>query len=831
LAVLNDTLNNNQNGYKATAIMIKKSFSFIIFLLLVNVFNIFSQNKAILTGTITDTTGSPIIMANIAIQGTRLGTYTDKNGKYTLEVPQSQNLIVVFTCIGYKAKFDSINTLNNNTLDINKELDIAYERLDEVQINARYENSGTIQRINNKSFEMVPNTSGNIETLLKTMPGVSSSNEMSSQYSVRGGSFDENLIYVNDVEIYRPFLVRSGQQEGLSFINPDLVGSLKFSAGGFDASYGDKMSSVLDVTYRKPMSNAGSVSASLLGQTFHYEGVTNDKKLKYLFGIRNKTSQYLLSSMDTKGEYSPKFVDAQTYISYDLFPSLELSFLGNYSQNDYYFVPQNRTTEFGTFQLPLQLQIYYEGKESDKFHNGMGSLAANYHPNENLSLKIITTAYQSSESETFDILGQYWINELSKGSGNDTAINLAVGSFLNHARNYMDVSIINVSHVGTYTSGENKLKWGLTSQQERIDDKLKEWDYVDSAGYSVPSSTSAIVLSQYASAKNKLTSQRFFGYIQYSYEYETVNSNKLYFTGGVRGNYWDVNNEFIFSPRASFSIKPNWEHDFLIYISTGFYHQPVFYKEMRNREGELNTDIKAQKSYHFVLGTDYQFKAWDRPFKLTTEMYYKYFNDLIPYKVENIRTQYDGNNKAIGYATGIDIKVNGEFVPGTESWVSLSLMRAYEAIKSENGNLQHPGYFPMPSDQLVNFSLFFQDYLPHNPSYKVHLSMHYGTGLLAAVPKTERYDQNYRMPAYQRVDIGFSKQLKSTEQRLGPSNPFRFLKDAWISAEIFNLLGNRNTMSYLWLKTVTNEDNMQGQFAVPNYLTSRRFNVKLSISF
>jgi hypothetical protein len=658
-------------------------------------------------------------------------------------------------------------------------------------------------------------------------------------------------VYVNDIEIYRPVLIRSGQQEGLSFVNPDMVGSLKFSAGGFDATYGDKMSSVLDITYKKPTENTGTFSASFLGGNLHYEGISKNKKFRHLTGIRYKTTQYILSGMDTKGEYKPSFLDAQTNLSYDLLPKLEISFLGNFGQNKYDFLPDTREVQFGTFQTPLKAEIFYEGKEADKYQTGMGAITLNYHVDEKLYLKFISSTYSNRESETFDLLGEYNINQVDKSTGKDSSLKIGVGGFLNHARNFLDINIFTYSHIGFYQSGPSKLKWGITYQNEIVKDRLNEWEMIDSAGYLwIPRSmrdtikNGQIELLNKSFSNNNLNTFRIMGFIQHTLELSPGNE-KIYINTGIRTHYWSLNGQNVINPRFSISYKPSWKTNLLLYVSTGYYNQPAFYKELRNPQGIINKNIKAQNATSYVIGGDYVFYSLSRPFKITTEMYYKNLKNLIPYRVDNVRSIYAGENLSNGYAKGIDIKLNGEFVKGTESWFSFSLLETREDIKNDSyekytfnkttkkydTTLVFPGFYPRPTDQLVNFSLYFQDYVPRFPTYKVNLSIHYGSSLPITYPLSNRWaDVEKLLPSYKRVDLGLTKVLK-TEETKSKYALLNYFKEMYISAEIFNLIGISNTVSYMWIKTFTEEDGIPGYFAVPNYLTSRRLNIKLTATF
>lgn len=814
-----------------------KHFTIISYLLFSSLTLSFSQQNANISGKITDQSGAAVFMANVSVWGRSIGVSTSITGHYNLNIPSQIPLKIIISCIGYLPDTINITANPGQKIELNRSISVYIKDIAEVSVTARPDLAGNLQRIDAQALKSLPNSSGNVESLIKTLAGVSSNNELSSQYSVRGGSYDENLIYVNDIEIYRPQLVRSGQQEGLSFVNSDMIQSIKFSAGGFESSYGDKMASVLDITYKKPVETAGTFSASLLSSTFHLEGTSKNKKFTYLTGIRYKTNKYLLGSLDTKGEYQPNFVDFQSLFTYDITSKLEASFLGYYSSNQYNFIPEDRETKFGTYDRPISVRIFYDGGEYDKFSTGLGAFTLNYKVNSDLSLKLIGSAFRTNENETFDIEGAYWTNEVGDNQTNKDSIpKYNYGTYLNHARNRLIADVYSFSHKGSWLINHNKIKWGITYQKEIIEDRVREWDMIDSAEYSIPYNPQQTALFNSIRSNNSLNSNRFHGFIQDTREFY-IGEDILYINAGLRANYWDLNKEMNWSPRASVSYKPANLINYLFYLSSGFYNQPAFYREMRNAQGTLNTQLKSQKSLHYVLGSEHSFVALDRPFKLTTELYYKDLWDLVPYKVENVRMQYQAQNSATGYTTGIDIKLNGEFVKGAESWASISIMRSRENIKGDyyvdnQGELQSIGYYPRPTDQLINFNLFFQDYLPNNPSYKVHLTLAYGSALPVSLPKSERYDKTFRMPSYQRIDIGFSKLLKDETQVLSnPYNPLRYCKSAWIAAEIFNLLDFNNTNSYLWLKTVSDDSGLSGFLAVPNHLTGRRLNVKLILTF
>jgi hypothetical protein len=719
---------------------------------------------------------------------------------------------------------DSVFAAAEESVSKNISMPASDLQLAEITVAEQRRRGGNITRIDPQLAQLLPDAAtGAVETLIKTLPGVSSNNELSSQYTVRGGNFDENLVYVNDIEIYRPFLIRAGQQEGMSFINSDMVSTIEFSAGGFDAKYGDKMSSVLDIKYRKPSDFRGSASAGLLGATAHFEDVTLKGRLSHISGIRYKTNRYLLGSLDEKGEYDPQFLDFQTYITYQFSEKFNVSFLGNIAQNQYEFIPQTRRTTFGTWDTPLNTTIYFEGQEVDDFKTYLGALSANYHPNINLNLKFIASAYYATEEETYDILGQYFLNQLERDLSSeefgDSVLNLGVGSFLNHARNYLDATVYSFSHRGAFDAESHLLNWGVKFQHESIEHKINEWIYRDSTGYSLPYSDEKVLLFYTLNSKNNLNSNRITGFIQDTYEI-AMSDGDLYLTGGIRFNYWDFNNELLVSPRVSLNYYPEWKNKVSFSLSGGMYHQSPFFKELMNRRGGIVPDIKAQRSYQVVAGADYLFTAWDRPFRFSSEAYYKYMNRLIPYQVDNVRIRYLADLEANGFATGIDMKINGEFVSGVQSWASLSFMTTREDI-ADDGH----GSIPRPTDQWMNFSLFFQDYLPGNPSYKMQLSGFYGARLPTGPPNSERYQDVFRMPPYRRIDLGFSKVIISAAN---PSSQkfLRHINDLWISLEVFNLLNINNTISYFWVTS-----NYGDMFAVPNYLTRRKVNLKLTVKF
>jgi hypothetical protein len=812
-----------------------------------------AQQMATIHGQVLDSLGRPVELMNVAAIGEPYGTYTDAQGRYRLDIPANVQHQVVFSHLNYYQKKYAVTLLPGSDRELNVRLTSKLNELDAAEIIDERFRGTTMQRIDPRMALEIPTSGGGIEALLKTLPGVSSNNEMSSQYNVRGGNYDENLVYVNDVEIYRPFLVRSGQQEGLSFVNPDMVESLRFSAGGFEARYGDKMSSVLDVTYRRPDKFTATVMGSLLGASVHAEGASKNKKFTAIGGFRYRSNRYVLSSLDTDGQYFPVFMDGQALLSYDISEKLNLSVLGYYSSNKYRFVPVNRETDFGTISEALRFTVYFDGQEVNTFETGTGALIATYKARKDLTLKFISSYFRSNESETFDVQGQYWLGVLDNDLGSDNlgevAYNRGIGTFLNHGRNYLNIDVWNASHRGKWIHPKHVLEWGAKYQIENAHDRLSEWNMVDSAGYTIPqnASTNEIILKETLRTEINLFSHRIDGYVQNNFLFSDTSRHNL--NVGARFNWWSVNNQLVGGPRATYSYKPDWKKaDMLFRLSGGMYWQPPFYRELRNLNGELNRDIKAQLSVHAVLGADYNFWAWGRPFKLVAEAYYKYLDNIIPYEIDNVRIRYYATNNARGYATGLDLRVNGEFVKGIESWASVSVMTVQEDLKDDfyydyynaagekivNGvtvdNVaadsvkREPGYIPRPTDQRVNFALYFQDYVPKVPQLKVHLNLVFGTGMPFGPPSYNRYQDTLRIPPYRRVDIGFSYMLKGEKRKLGPKNPFRHFKSIWLSAEVFNLLGINNTLSYLWIADITGR-----QYAVPNYLTTRQLNVKLVI--
>lgn len=843
------------------------SFKIIVLFFLCFVFNAntLSSQNAIIYGNIIDNKNKAIELVNVAVLNTSLGTSTDVKGNYRLVVPAGTKLKIIFSRVGYQTQDIEIELESGQSRRINIEMAQRESNLPAITVVATQSNREGMQRMDPRIVVSIPSPSGNFEQMLKLLGmGVSGGSELSSAYSVRGGNFDENLVYVNDVEIYRPFLVRSGQQEGLSFINSELVSSVLFSSGGFDASYGDKSASVLDVQYKRPTKFASTVSASLLGSNAHVEGISLDSNLRYLFGVRYKSSQYVLNSLEVKGDYKPSFFDYQSYITYDLTKKTELAWLSYGSQNTYRLIPETRETSYGTINEAYRLTIHFSGQEVDKFSLFKNALLLTHKPNDKLQLKFILSGFVSQEQETFDILGQYWLGRLETDFGKpgfgEVAENRGVGGFLNHARNYLSASVVNLEHKGKYFSNVANISWGIKAQYEYIQDKIDEWTFLDSSSFSLPKPKDSVgyinpslqayqnlYLSDTLFSEVSLKSMRYSGFVMANRTY-IIDSNIVNVNVGLRANYWDMNSQFLLIPRATLSLNPKRTSNVLYRLAGGLYYQPPFYRELRNLDGSINTNIQAQKSTHLIAGVDIDMNIWNRPFKFSSELYYKHLDNLIPYIIDNVRIKYLPEFKSKGYVRGIDFKINGEFVPGIESWANLSIMQTEEDIIGDrkviylnsdgeqifagytfnnivtDSLVTFPGFIARPTDQRVNFSLFFQDYFPNNPTFKMHLGLYFGTGVPFGPPTKDKYKHVFRMPPYRRVDVGFSKQFISEGgNRVKWLN---FVNNAWVSVEVFNLLQISNTISYVWIQDVTGR-----QYAVPNYLTSRQINFKVNANF
>lgn len=786
-----------------------------------------AQNNITISGLVTDENGAPIELATVHIEKQLVGTITNLKGEYTISARSEDSVVVVFSMIGYNTR-KRVLKKPQGKIRLNVMLPNTGYELGEVTVTESKRQTGSIQSLQIDKAKLMPDASGgSIEAFIATQAGVSSNNELSSQYNVRGGSFDENIVYVNGIEVYRPLLIRSGQQEGLSFINPDMVENVGFSAGGFEAKYGDKMASVLDITYKKPKEFEASASMSLLGASGYVGFAT--KNFSMTSGIRYKTSRYLLGTLDVKGEYDPNYIDYQTYMNWHPSKRFEIGFIGNFSQNSYNFIPSDRTTKFGTMETAKEFKVYFDGAERDLFRTFFGSIEAKYNINEHNSLSFLASAFKTNEQETYDIQGQYWLSDLDETEEGSTPENgegstSGVGTYLEHARNYLTAKVQSYSLLGKHKINANEIMWGLELKHEAIDEKMREWEVRDSAGYSLPHLPDRVSLIYNLNSKHNISSNRFSFYAQDTYK---LNSEIGLFTfnAGIRGSYWGFNREFIFSPRVSVGFIPKFNEDFTFRLASGVYYQAPFYKEFRdtttvngNTEVELNRDIKSQRSIHFVLAADYKFRAMNRPFKVTAEVYYKKLDNLIPYNVDNVRISYYGKNMAKGYATGIDFKLFGEFVKGTDSWITFSLMKTEECI---NGK-----WIPRPTDQRYNLSLYFTDYFTKNDRWKLSLKGSLADGLPFGPPHAGREKAVFRTPAYKRIDIGMSYRLLDNEDGRNYKRIAKPFRNIWLGIDCFNLLGINNVNSYYWVTDV-----YDNQFAVPNYLTSRQINVRLLFEF
>lgn len=766
----------------------------------------------VLQGTVVDEEKNPIELASVVVVNQKVMKMTNLLGKFKLTLKSSDSVVVSFSMVGYQTRKRVFKRPRGT---INVEVMLPNIELGEVVVSSIKRQTGQTQQLDVKNSKNMPSVNGNgVEELIATQAGVSTHNELSSQYNVRGGSFDENSVYINNVEIYRPLLIRSGQQEGLSIINPDMVESIGFSAGGFEAKYGDKMSSALDITYRRPKKFEASAAASLLGGS-GYIGFSNSK-FAMSTGIRYKTNKYLLGSLDTNGEYDPKFLDYQTYMSWTPNKRWTVDFIGNISDNHYDFTPTDRETKFGTFSDVKEFKVYFDGWEKDLFRTYFGTLNITRHITDNTSISLLTSAFYTKEQETYDIQGQYWLNQT------ESSDNLGVGTYMEHARNYLKANVESFKLMLDHKIKAHHFLAGITFKIEHVDENSKEYEMRDSSGYSLPHSANALQLIYTMNSKNTLNSNRFEGFVQDTYKFKG-NDGKTFYTlnYGLRFSHWNFNNESLLSPRISLGIVPAFNENFTFRFATGYYYQAPFYKELRDTTtvngityASLNKNIKSQRSIHFLAGMDYKFKMNDRPYIFTAEAYYKALSNLIPYNVTNVKVVYYGENRCSGHTMGLDLKLYGEFVPGTDSWISLSLMSTKEKLNGQ--------WIPLPSDQRYAVNLFFTDYFPNTDRWKMSLKLCYADGLPFGPPHQGIEHQTFRAPAYRRADIGMSYRALNNENREKRS-PF---KNIWIGADVLNLFGISNVNSYYWITDVSNN-----QYAVPNYLTGRQINCRVLFEF
>lgn len=769
-----------------------------------------------LQGKVADKDNNPIELASVSVLSQGKFTMTNLKGEYSLQLQSADSIVVKYSMLGYKAKTRVLRrpkgkqTLLVQLFDDNQ--------LGEVVVEGSTPQHGTTKELDIKNVKNGPSATGNaVEEMIQSQAGVSTHSELSSQYNVRGGSFDENFVYINNVEVYRPFLVRSGQQEGLSIINPDMVESVGFSTGGFEAKYGDKMSSALDIKYKCPKQTEGSISASMLGASGYFGLAT--KKLTWTNGLRYKTNRYLLGSLETKGEYNPNYLDYQTYLSWKPNNKWQVDFIGNISENHYNFEPEDRETNFGTMENVKSFRVYFDGQEKDLFRTFFGSLGiTRYLKNNKTSISLLASAFSTKEQEKYDIQGQYWLTQT------ETSENLGVGTYMQHSRDYLKANVASVKLMMKHRTRKHNIEGGLTYKIEKIEENSKEYEYRDSAGYSIPHNGEDLHLIYSLRAKNKLNANRFEAYLQDTWHFKSGNDSipTLYTLNyGVRFSRWNFNGESIVSPRVSLSIVPSWNRNITFRAATGLYYQAPFYKELRDTstvngitQATLNSKIKSQRSIHFIGSMDYRFNVMNRPFKFTAEAYYKAMSNLVPYSINNVQVVYYGENRCSGHTMGIDLNLFGEFVPGSDSWVTLSLMDTGMKLNGKS--------IPLPTDQKYAINMFFTDYFPGTTKWKMSMKLAFADGLPFSAPHKELESNDFRAPAYKRVDIGMSYRLLDNNERTKKS----IFKNIWLGVDCLNLFGIDNVNSYYWITDVTNH-----QYAVPNYLTGRQINGKILFEF
>ena len=788
-----------------------------ILLLLATAMYLTAQGQTfVLQGKVTDEKDNPIEFVSVTCARQGKVAFTSLKGNFTLTLNSADSVVIRFSMLGYRAKTKVLRRpRGRQTLRVALYPDVS--TLGEVQVQGQKIQSGQTQELRTKDMKLAPSTGGNaVEELIQSQAGVSTHSELSSQYNVRGGSFDENSVYINNVEVFRPFLVRSGQQEGLSVINPDMVERIGFSTGGFAAKYGDKMSSALDITYRRPKRFEANASASLLGASAYIGFAT--PKIAWANGLRYKTNKYLLGSLQENGEYRPNFLDYQTYLSYTPSKRWQIDFIGNISDSHYNFYPKDRNTAFGTMQNVMNFRVYFDGQEKDLFRTYFGSLSINRIFSPTTRLSLIASAYSTKERETYDIQGQYWLTQT------ESSENMAVGTYFEHARNYLQAHVENVKLMLSSKVKKHDIEAAITLKREHIKENSTEYEMRDSAGYNIPHTGADLYMIYSMRAKNRLDATRTEAYVQDTWRFTSgADSAATLYTlnYGLRMSHWNFNGETILSPRVSVGIIPAFNQNVTLRFATGLYYQAPFFKELRDTTtynnttvAELNRKIKSQRSIHFVAGYDYRFNSMSRPFRFSAEAYYKILQNLIPYSVNNVKVVYYGDNVCSGHAAGIDLKLYGEFVPGTDSWISLSLMNTQMKLNGRS--------MPLPTDQRWAMNLFFTDYFPGTTKWKMALKLAYADGLPFSAPHREMERNSFRAPAYKRADIGMSYRLLDNESR-SKKVPF---KNIWLGIDCLNLLGINNVNSYYWITDVTNQ-----QYAVPNYLTGRMLNGRILFEF
>ncbi|MFC2711203.1 carboxypeptidase-like regulatory domain-containing protein [Hoylesella oralis] len=791
----------------------RKKYSILYIILLLHAICSTAQTFT-LQGKVTDEDQNPVELATVSVLKQGKVTLTSLNGKFSMQLHSADSVVVKFSMIGYKTKTRVLRK-PKGTQNLQIMLYSDNTTLNEVQITGQRIQSGQTQELKKEDMKLAPNASGNgVEALIQSQAGVSTHSELSSQYNVRGGAFDENSVYINNVEIYRPFLVRSGQQEGLSIINPDMVEKIGFSTGGFEAKYGDKMSSALDITYKLPKKFEASVAASLLGASA-YVGFGN-KKFSWSNGIRYKTTKYLLGTLETNGEYKPSFLDYQTYLNYKPNRRWTIDFIGNISDNHYNFEPEDRETKFGTLQNVKSFRVYFDGQEKDLFRTYFGTLGIRRNITDSTSIAVLASAFSTKEQEKYDIQGQYWLTQT------ETSENLGVGTYFLHARNYLKAHVESVKLMLSHKTKKHNFEGAFTFKREHIEEKSVEYEMRDSSGYSIPHTGRDLNMVYSLRARNTLDANRIETYLQDTYRFTNTNSHTFFTLNyGVRISHWSFNKETIISPRLSLGIIPAFNHNVTMRFATGIYYQAPFFKELRDTStvngvtyARLNEKAKSQRSIHFIAGFDYRFYLNQRPFKFTAETYYKALSNLVPYSVNNVKVVYYGDNIGSGHAMGIDLKLYGEFVPGTDSWISLSVMNTRMKLNGKS--------IPLPTDQRYAVNLFFTDYFPGTERWKMSLKLAYADGLPFSAPHKEIENNSFRAPAYKRADIGMSYRLLNNEHKTSNS----IFRNIWLGIDCLNLFGISNVNSYYWITDVTNH-----QYAVPNYLTGRQINARILCEF
>ncbi|MEO9891241.1 TonB-dependent receptor [Aurantibacter sp.] len=799
---------------------------------------------ASITGIVLDEKNEPIAKVNISTSGG--GTFTDENGFYLLNIIADKETSITFSFLGLKNIVVENLILNTNEIfEFNPIMKANAIQVDGVTVTPTGEkNVEGVTTVPPKLVRRIPGANAGVENILKLLPGVSSNNELSTQYSVRGGNYDENLVYINEIEVYRPFLIRAAQQEGLSFVNSDLTQNVKFSPGGFQAKYGDKLSSVLDITYKNPTTFEVQLDLSFLGASAAVETLSKNKKFGSITGLRYRNNSLLVNSKETTANFNPVFIDLQSYSNYRFSNKFDLGFLGNISVNDYQNEPLNRETNFGTLNQPRQLTVLYQGNEKNRYSTLFGALKGTYHLNDDIDLKLISSIYHTTEEEYSDIIATYELggiaSDLDENFLGDPVASRGLASQYNRTRNDLDALIFNLQHKGTYRKDETKLEWGTKFTHEDIRDQLRESEFIDSVGFSIrppitdfsnnePYEVYDEELVPYTglNATNFVKTNRFTAFAQIS-KRDQWGATDIYYNLGIRGHLWTVSGtdvpkiqQSVFSPRAQFAVKPNWEKDIIFRLSGGLYHQPPFYRELRDNEGIIHSDVKAQNAIHAVLGTEYSFLLWQRPFNLTGEVYYKNLNNVNTYTLDDVRIRYSANNNAIAYAYGAEVRLNGAFVPGTESWVSIGYLQTEENIASK-------GYISRPTDQRLKVALLFQDYIPNIPNLKMYLNLVYNTGVPGGSPSyADPYIFQNRLTDYKRADLGISYIFADADKNYPRKHWLNKFKDLSIGIEIFNMFNNQNSITNTWVRDVDSKY----EYAIPNFMTSRVLNLRLKMRF